>query len=96
GVAGSKTAEFCARHAREGMINVKSKSGGNDYCISLASYGVEGGRRAREKIGGVTTTYHVIDGCSTEPSCGVTGSRKAKSCDTHAREGLVDVEGIIC
>ena len=47
GVEGTKTAELCSQHAREGMVNVISKRCGRQGCNKYPSFGVEG-REKRE------------------------------------------------
>ena len=46
GVEGTKKAELCSQHAREGMVNVRSKRCGHQGCNKIPSYGMEGTRKA--------------------------------------------------
>ena len=46
GVAGSKKAELCSKHARAGMVNVMNRTCGHEGCSILPSYGVAGSKKA--------------------------------------------------
>ena len=47
GVAGTKTAEYCAQHAPDGMVDVKSRKCSTEGCGKKPSYGVAGTKRAQ-------------------------------------------------
>ena len=64
GVAGTKTPEYCARHAPDGMVNVKRRKCRTEGCGKCASLGVAG-TKTREYC-----VQHALDGmvnvCSTK------------------------------
>ncbi|CAM9611778.1 unnamed protein product, partial [Ascophyllum nodosum] len=46
GVAGTKTGEYCAQHAPDGMVNVCSRKCKTDGCSKQPSFGVAGTQTA--------------------------------------------------
>ena len=46
GVAGTKTAEYCSEHRKDGMVNVASKRCTHAGCTKRPSYGVAGTKTA--------------------------------------------------
>ena len=74
GVAGSKKAEYCAQHALEGMVHVRSKKCAGDGCSKQPSYGVAGSKKAeycaQHALEGMVDVYSkrcAGDGCSKQP-----------------------------
>ena len=103
GVAGTKTAEYCAQHAPDGMVNVKSRKCRTESCGKEPSFGVAGTKAAEYCV------QHASDGmvnicskkCRTEscvkiPSFGVAGTKTAEYCAQHAPDGMVDVKSRKC
>ncbi|CAN0041340.1 unnamed protein product [Sphacelaria rigidula] len=94
----SRKAEFCAKHAREGMIQVVNKVCGNAGCSTRPSYGVVGSRKAefcakhaKQGMVNVVTKVCGNNGGSTQPSHGIVSSGKSGFCTKHARELMFDV-----
>lgn len=48
GLEGTKRPEYCAEHAKDGMINVLSRRCTNPSCNTIASFGVNDDRRIPE------------------------------------------------
>ena len=46
GVAGTKTVEYCAQHAPDGMVDVKCRKCRTEGCGKSPSYGVAGTKSA--------------------------------------------------
>ncbi|CAM9765281.1 unnamed protein product [Sphacelaria rigidula] len=98
GVAGSKKAEFCSKHAGAGMVNVVNKRCGEEGCVKYPSYGVAGSKKAefcfkhaRAGMVNVVNKRCGEEGCVKYPSYGVAGSKKAEVCSKHAMAGMVNV-----
>ena len=51
GVEGSKMAELCAEHKKEGMVDVMSKRCAHPSCDKQPTYGVAGGKVAEVCVG---------------------------------------------
>lgn len=51
GLVGTKTPKFCARHAEEGMLSVRSNGYSRKGCTTLPSYRVAGTRKADAEEG---------------------------------------------
>ncbi|CAM9749683.1 unnamed protein product [Sphacelaria rigidula] len=103
GVAGSKRAEFCSKHARAEMVNVVQQKCGYEGCSTRPSYGVAGSNRAefcfkhaRTAMVNVVTRRYSYGGCCTHPSYGIAGSKRAEFCSKHARAEMVNVENKKC
>ncbi|CAM9558247.1 unnamed protein product [Sphacelaria rigidula] len=99
GVAGSGKVEFCATHARAGMVSVRNKRCGEVGYSTWPSYGVAGSGKARfcdtharAGIVDVKTKRSGEVGCFTLPSFGVAGSGKAELCATNVLAGMIDVK----
>ena len=98
GVGGSKKPEFCAKHAKEGMIDVIRKKCCHPGCTTVASYGFGGKKKpefcskhAKEGMVNVVSKRCSHPGCATQPSFGVDGSKKPEFCSKHAKDGMVGV-----
>ena len=95
---GTKTAEFCAEHREDGMVDVNYKRCAHHGCIKRTSYGKEGTKTAEfcaeHREDGM---LHVVNkrcahpSCTTLPSYGVEGARTAEFCVSHARDEMADV-----
>ncbi len=92
GAYGSTRAEFCAQHAKDGMIDVRSKRCGHRGCITRPSYGVNGttkaqfcARHAEEGMVNVRSKRCGHEGCTTRPSYGVHGTKKVCRAGGRAR-----------
>ncbi|CAM9254401.1 unnamed protein product [Pylaiella littoralis] len=103
GVEGTRTAEFCATHAKEGMINVISKRCDNHGCSKHPSYGVAGSKKAEFCV--AHALQGMVDVCSKRcghPGCvkrssyGMPGSKKPEFCIHHAMKGMIDVVSKRC
>ncbi|CAM9114436.1 unnamed protein product, partial [Pylaiella littoralis] len=98
GVMGTKTAEFCSGHAKDGMVDVFSKQRTHHGCTKQPRYGVMGTKTAEfcsgdAKAGMVDVfskqcTHH---GCTKQPRYGVMGTKTAEFCSGHAKDGMVHV-----
>lgn len=102
-VAGGRKAEFCSKHARAGMVNVKHKPCGIEGCSITPNFGVSGSKKAEfcsehARAGMVDVRHKKCgkEGCSTRPHFGVLGSSRAEFCAEHARAGMVDVKNKKC
>ncbi|CAM9673890.1 unnamed protein product [Sphacelaria rigidula] len=87
GVAGSRKAKFCSKHAKAGMVNVVSKMCGDEGCFTHPVYGVAGSKKAEfcatHATAGMVNVVNKKcgnEGYSTRPSYGVAGSRRGKKC----------------
>ncbi len=101
---GSKKAEFCFKHARSGMVNVRRDECAQERCTKQPSYGTDDGRKkaefcsqhARTGMVNVKTKRCAHQGCTTRPSFGVDGSKKAEFWFQHAKPGMGEVMGKKC
>ncbi|CAM9394333.1 unnamed protein product, partial [Sphacelaria rigidula] len=50
GVAGSRKAEFCIKHARAGMVDVTSKRCGKEGCSTRPSFGAASSTEAEFRV----------------------------------------------
>ena len=88
GVAGTKTSEYCARHAPDEMVNVCGRKSRTEGC----------GKRPLFRVAATQTVEycarHAADacsrkfrtgGCGKKPSFGVAATQTAKYCAQHAR-----------
>ena len=103
GIAGTRTAEFCATHASEGMINVISKRCDFPGCSKHPSYGVAGSKKAefcvahaKEGMVDVCSKRCGHPGCIKRSSYGTPGSKKPQFCIHHALKGMIDVVSKRC
>ena len=65
GMDGSNKAEYCAPHAKEGMINLQSKRCSAEGCTTKASFGTDGTKKpefcaTHAKEGRVIVTLSLI------------------------------------
>ncbi|CAN0087850.1 unnamed protein product [Sphacelaria rigidula] len=80
------------------MVNVVSRTCGDEGCSSRPSYGVAKSKNAefcsqhaRAGMVDVVTKKCGEEGCSKKPSYGVAGTKKAEFCSQHARAKMVNV-----
>ncbi|CAM9266697.1 unnamed protein product [Ascophyllum nodosum] len=91
GVAGTRTVEYCAQHAPDGMVIVCStKQRGTEGCGKWSSSGVAGSSLTDYVMGSKKCR---TQGCVMRPSFGVAGTRTAEYCAQHAPNGMVNVNG---
>ncbi|CAN0057130.1 unnamed protein product, partial [Pylaiella littoralis] len=98
GVAGTKTAEFCSGHAKDGMVNVCHKKCTHRGCPKQPKFGVAGTKTAEFCSGhaeggmvNVRSRKCAHRGCTKEPRFGVAGTKTAEFCSPHAEDGMVNV-----
>ena len=100
-MTGTKKAEYCSRHAPDGMINVHSRKCRTEGCAQIPSFGVDGTRMvkycAQHALGTMVDINHRKcrpGGCGKFPSFGVAGSKTMEYCAKHAPVEMVDVENM--
>ena len=97
-MVGSSTAEYCAQHAPDGVVDVISRKCGTENCSTQPSFGV---------VDSATAEYcaqHAPDGmtdvknrkcktvnCGKRSSFGVAGTKRGEYCAQHASDGMVNV-----
>ena len=100
GVAGTKTAEYCAQHALNGMVNVYSRKCRAEGCGKRRSHGVVGTKTveycAQHALNGMVNIYSRTEGCRKEPSFGVAGTKTVEYCAQDALDGMVHVRSRKC
>ncbi|CAN0344470.1 unnamed protein product, partial [Ectocarpus sp. 12 AP-2014] len=62
GVQGTRTAEYCATHAKDGMLNVISKRCDHPGCSKHPSYGRKGSKKAEFCV--AHASKDMVDVCS--------------------------------
>ena len=103
GVARTKTAEYCAHHAPEGMVNVYNKKCGTEGSGKRPSLGAVGTKTAEycahhapEGMINVDNKKCRTESCVRLPSFGVAGMKRAEYCKQHAPGGMVCVKSNRC
>ncbi|CAN0032110.1 unnamed protein product [Pylaiella littoralis] len=103
GAAGSKVAEFCSGHAKDGMVDVLRKKCTHHGCTTVPSYGAVGSTvaefcsgHAKDEMVDVRSKKCTHHGCTKRPSYGAVGSKVAEFCSGHAKDGMVDVRSKKC
>ncbi|CAN0307138.1 unnamed protein product [Pylaiella littoralis] len=103
GVAGTKTAELCSGHAKDGTVNVVSKMCNHRGCTKRPSFGVAGTKTAEFCSGhakdGMMDVIHkrcTHRGCTKHSSFGMAGTKTAGLCSGHAKDGMMDVISKTC
>ena len=101
GKVGTKKAELCAKHAEDGMINVRHKKCGHSGCTKQPSYGRVGtnkaercARHADDGMVSVRNKKSGHSGFNKQPSCGKIGTKKADLCAEQSEDGIADVRMI--
>ena len=92
GVACTKTVEYCAQHAPDGMFDVCSRKCRTEGCGKRPTHGVAGTKTAEycaqhapDGMVDVCNKKCRTEGCGKKPSFGVTNTRTAEYCAQHAR-----------
>ena len=99
---GEKRGIYCAKHKREGMVNVSSTACAADYCTKLPGYNFKGMRRlycSDHKLVGmvnVTSKSCAEPGCEVLPSYNHAGAKGGLYCATHRLGGMVNVTNKRC
>ena len=95
--------EYCAQHAREGMVDVKSKKCRTASCGKVPYFGVAGtktgeycAQHALEGMVDIKSKKCRIEGCGKIPCFGVAGTKNVEHCAQHAPEGMVYVKSKKC
>ena len=91
-MVGTKTAEYCAQHALNGIVNVYDRKCRTEGCGKKPSFGVTGTKTAehcaQHALNGminVDSRKCKTEGCGKESSLGVASTRTAEYCARHAR-----------
>ncbi|CAN0478399.1 unnamed protein product [Ascophyllum nodosum] len=99
GVAGTKTAEYCAQHAPHGMVDVYNKKCKAESCSKRPSFGVAGTKTAEycaqhtlDGMVDVKPRKRKTEGSGKKLSFGVAGTTTVEFCAQHASDGMVDVK----
>ena len=92
GVAGTKTGEYCAQHAPDGMVNVCSRKCRTEGCGTIPSFGVAGtktgeycAQHAPDAMVNVCSRKYRTERCGMIPSFGVAGTKTGEYCTQHVR-----------
>ena len=92
-LTGTKTVEYCAQQASNGMINVSSKKCRTEGCGKQPSYGVAGTKTVeyceQHSPDGMINVYNRkcrTEGCGKVSSLGVTGTKSAEYCARHTHQ----------
>jgi hypothetical protein len=100
---GEKKALYCAKHKKEGMVNVKDKTCSHDGCKTRPIYNKEGEKKAlycakhkKEGMVNVKDKTCSHDGCKTQPIYNKEGEKKALYCAKHKKEGMVNIKDKTC
>ena len=103
GVTGTKTADYCAQHALDGMVNVSKTKCRTEGCGKRPSFGVTGtktteycAQHALDGMANVKNRKCRTEGCGKNSSFGVPGTKTAEYCAQHAPNGMVDVSKMKC
>ncbi len=103
GIPGDKTVVYCKAHAKNDMIDVKSKRCIEDGCNKQPSYGLPGDKKAtyckehaKNDMIDVKSKRCIEDGCNKQPSYGMLGDKKATYCKAHAKNDMIDVKSKRC
>ena len=102
GVAGTKTAEYCAQHALDGMVDIMSRKCRTEGCGKIPSFGVAGtktpeycGQHTPDGMVDVKSRKCRTERCGKQQSFGVAGTKTAEYCAQHALDGMVNVYKIL-
>ncbi|CAN0309166.1 unnamed protein product [Ascophyllum nodosum] len=98
GVTGTKTAQYCAQHALDGMVNVCSINCQTQGCGKRSSFGVAGTKmtencvqHAMDGMVDVRSRKCRTEGCDKQSSFGVAGTKTMEYCAQRAPGGMVNV-----
>ena len=95
-VAGTRTVECCAQHARNEMVDVMDRKCRTEDCHKLPLFGVAGTRTAeccaQHARNGMVKDGRKCrtEGCGTRSSFGVAGTRTTEYCFKMVKQGLHD------
>jgi len=95
----SKTAEYCSKHKKEGMVFVLPKrTCEHEDCTKTANFNFPGKKPAifcgQHKITGMTNVMInpcVSDGCTIQPSYNYEGTKRRLYCAEHRLEGMIQI-----
>lgn len=98
--AGSKRAQFCAPHAKPGMVNVSRRRCAHVGCMRHPSFAIKGNKSLlfclQHSTDEMVDIHNVRrcghEGCVKHPTYGVPGTRRAEFCAPHALDGMVSGE----
>ena len=98
GVTGTKTAQYCAQYALDGMVNVRSINCRTQGCGKRSLFGVAGtkmaeycAQHAMDGMVDVRSRKCRTEGCDKQSSFGVAGTKPMEYCAQHAPGGMVNV-----
>lgn len=102
--AGGRRAQFCAPHAKPGMVNVSRRRCAHVGCMRHPSFAIKGNKSLLFCLQHSTdemVDIHNIrrcghEGCVKHPTYGVPGTRKAEFCAPHALDGMVSGSFVGC
>ena len=102
GAEGTKKVEFCAGHARDGMVDLKSTKCAQRGCTKIPSLGVPGTRQrefcrenARDGMVDLINRNSAHRGCAKAAPRSVSGTKRRESCREHAKDGMVNVRDAV-
>jgi hypothetical protein len=92
---------YCARHKKDGMVDVKNKSCIHESCKTRPNYNIEGEKIAlfcatHKKDGMVDVKNKTCVECKKQPVFNIEGEKPALYCATHKKEGMLDVISKTC
>lgn len=91
GIPGSRNPEFCARHAHDGLIDLRVSRRSNSGSSSSGGDGGEAtAKQGRSRNSGSSRACS-HRGCPTRPTYGAKGATAREYCSKHAKPGMVDV-----
>jgi hypothetical protein len=98
-IEGSTKALYCAKHKKEGMVNVISKTCID--CNKQPAFNIERSKTAlycfkHKKEGMVNVISKTCLECKTQPYYNKEGERNRLYCATHKKEGMVNVKNKKC
>ena len=95
--------EYCAQHAPEGVVDVKSRKCRTESCGKRSPFGVAGtkigeycAQHASEGMDDVKSRKCRTECCGKLVSFRVAGTKTGEYCGQHAPEGTVDVKSRKC
>ena len=100
---GEKVALYCKAHAKEDMVNVKSKTCIAENCSTIPHFNKPGEKvalyckaHAKEDMVNVKNKTCIAENCTTIPSYNKPGEKVALYCKAHAKEDMIDVKHKTC
>ena len=98
----SKLAVYCKHHAKNGMVNIRSRRCSHESCMT-PSFNIKGSKTAvyckqhiEEGMVNIISKRCSHDSCSRQPSFNVEGSKTIVRCKEHAEDGIVEVHRRRC